>query len=132
MHLRNDTFHYFDWARSARHDAGAQGRKVEFRKTRMVQFSDEHGWNAMQRGAALPGDRFEGGNRTEVRRRKHHGRAMRYTGQVSQHHPKTVVKGHRDAEAIVTGQSHAFPNPEPIVEDVVVRKHGALWETGCA
>merc|ERR1740123_421950 len=58
--------------------------------------------------------------RIETARRVYHGAAVRDSGKVAQHHAKTMVKRHGDADHIVRRVVHGLPYEEGIVEDAAV------------
>ena len=98
----------------------------------MVEFSDEHGGHAVQRGAALFADGLQGGHGLEGFARKHHGGARGHAGQHRQHHAKAVVQRHGNAQAVVLGEIHRLGDEARVVHHVVVRERGALGVAGGA
>src|SRR5271163_3841182 len=82
----------------------------------------------MHSSAALGLDCLQSVERVETLARKHHRRAMRQAGEVAEHHAKTMIKRHRDAQPIVFAEPHRLADEETVVEDVVVGERGALWK----
>ena len=106
VHQVHDALHHLNRTRRAGHDSGAQRAEIETQKLGMVQFRNEHGGNAVQNGATLSLDGFEGSKRIEESCRDHHRRAGHYAGQIAQHHSEAVVEGHRDTEAVAMCELH--------------------------
>ena len=101
MHLRDGALHHLDRAGRARHDAGAQRGEIEAAEVRMIEFGDEHGRHAVQRGAAFLGHRLERRQRVEAFAREDHAGAMGERGEIAQHHAEAVIERHRDAEPVL-------------------------------
>ena len=130
VHLRLHALHHFDRARRSGHDPGAQTRKVELRKLRMIQFGNEHRGHAVQARAALSLDGLQHAQRIEGIGRIHHGRAMRHASQVAHHHAEAVVKRHRNAQPVLFREPDRLGHIKAVVQDVLVRERGALRKTG--
>ena len=54
IHQMVDAPHHFDRAWCAGHHTGPQRGQIEFGEVWMVEFGDEHRWNAIERRAFLP------------------------------------------------------------------------------
>ena len=125
--------HDFDGAGRARHDAGAQAGQIEAVELRMLQFGDEHGGHAVERGGALGVDRFERGERVELRARagsaprrsttRHHG---------ADHAAEAVVQRHGRADAVLFGGVQRERDRHAVVDQVAVREQHALGRPGGA
>jgi hypothetical protein len=89
-------------------------------------------FRTVERGAALGGDRAQGGLRVEGRGRDHHAGAVRHGGEVAHHHAEAVVEGHRDADPVQLRVLAQLTDEVTVVEDVPVRQGGALGEAGGA
>ena len=61
VHVSADLLHHLDRAGRPGHDAGAQRREVELGEARLLERGDEHRRHAVERRAALAGDRLEHG-----------------------------------------------------------------------
>ena len=66
VHALGDRAHDFDRAGRAGHDAGAQAGEIEAVEIGVVQFGDEHGGHAVERGGALAVHRLQRGERVEL------------------------------------------------------------------
>src|SRR5438477_651180 len=55
-----------------------------------------------------------------------HCRAMRHASQIAHDHPEAMIKGDGNTEAVTRTEAHPLGHPESIVQNVVVREHGAL------
>src|SRR5215471_16580213 len=53
---------------------------------------------------------------------------VRGAGEVAENHAEAVVERHRDADPVGLGVPAAFPDEEPVIEDVVVGQGRALGE----
>ena len=126
VHLGDAALHHLDGARRARHDAGPERGQVEAREVRMVQFGDEHGGDAVERGAALGRHRLERGERLEAFRWEHHRRAVGDASEVPQHHAEAMIERHRNADAVALGEAHRLADEIAVIEDVVVGQRRAL------
>ena len=132
MHVGDHPLHHFDRTGRARHDAGAQRGEVEAREIGMAERRDEHGGDAIERGAAFRLDRFEHRQRIEALARIDHRRAVREAAQIAHHHAEAVIERHRNAELLAGGEADRLADEEAVVEDVVVRKRRALGKAGGA
>ena len=106
MHVRLHLLHYFHRAGGARHQTGAQRGEVVAQEIRVLELRDEHGWNAVQRGATLGLNGLKRRNRIKGLRRKDGGSALGNTHQCAQHHAKAVIQGHRYTKLVVGRELH--------------------------
>ncbi len=106
-----------------------RSKRAEFR---MIEFRDEHGRHAVQRGAALLGDGFQRDQRIETLAGKYHAGAVGDRREIAQHHAEAVIERHRDAEAILGREPHRLADEEAVVEDVVMRQRRAFGKAGGA
>ena len=132
VHLLVDPLHHLDRAGRAGHDAGAQRRQVELRKFGMVEFGDEHGRHAVERGASLLLDGLQRRQRIEAFAGIDHRGAERDGGEIAHHHAEAVIERHRNADAVALGQPHRAADEIAVVEDVVMRQRDALGRSGGA
>ena len=65
-----DALHQLDRAGRARHDAFAQAGEIEAVELGMLQFGDEHGGHAVERGGAFVVDRLAGWRARRTERRE--------------------------------------------------------------
>lgn len=100
------------------------------RKARVLEHGNEHRRHTMQRHASLRCDGAEHGFGVEALVRVNHRRAVRDANQIAEHHAKTVVQRHGNAQAIDFAEVHRCADEVAIVEDVVMRQRGALGPTG--
>jgi len=98
----------------------------------MAELGDEHGGDAVKRGAALGRHRLERGQGLEALGGIDHRRAMRDAGEVAQHHAEAVIERHRDADTILLGELQGFADEKAVVEDVVMGQGRALGRAGGA
>ena len=126
VHLVVDALHHLDRAGRARHDAGAQRFQVEAREFGMIEFGDEHGRHAVERGAFFALDRLQRRQRIKALAGIDHGRAERDGSEIAHHHAEAVIERHRNADAVVFRQPHRAADEIAVVEDVVVRQRHAL------
>src|SRR5262249_57000871 len=80
--------------------------------------------------APLPLHGLERGGRLEAGGGDDDAGAVRGAGEVTENHAEAVVERHRDADPIGLGVPAAFPDEEPVVDDVVVGQRRALGEAG--
>ena len=98
----------------------------------MVELRDEHGRHAVQRGAALLGDRLERGQRIEAFAGEDHAGAVGDRGEIAQHHAEAVIERHRDAQPVLRREPHRLADEEAVVEDVVMGERRAFGKAGGA
>ena len=130
VHLLDHPLHDFGRAGRARHDAGAQGREVEARELRMLEFGDEHGGDAIERRAPLRLHGLEHLQRVERRAREDHRRAVGDAREVAEHHAEAVVQRHRNADPIGLRERQGLTDEHAVVENVVMSEGGALGVPG--
>ncbi|MNT34766.1 hypothetical protein D3C72_1707640 [compost metagenome] len=95
----------------------------------MVQLGNEHRGYAVQARAALGLHRLQHGDRIETIVWIDDGRAMCHACHIAQHHAKTVVQRHGNAEPVLLGQLHRFANEIAVVDDVAMGERCALRKT---
>ena len=115
VHLVDDALHHLDRARTAGHDAGAQRRKVEFRKIGMVERADEHGRHAVEGRAALFRHGLQHGERIEGLCRIDQRRAMRQRAEIGHHHAEAMVERNRHADLVLVGEPDRLADEESVV-----------------
>ena len=125
IHFTDDLAHDLNRAGGTGHDAGPQVTEVKAVEIRMLQFCNKHGWHTMQGCTGLLAHRFKHGEWLKSLRRKDHCRAMTDTRQHTQHHAKTVIKRHRNAEAVLRGKTHRLTRKVSVIQNVKMRQ-------GCA
>ncbi len=130
MHGLNAAAHHFDGARGTGHHASAQTGEIKVGEIWMFQFCDEHGGHAIERGAALLRHGFQGGTRLKAFAWKDHSCTVRETGQIADHHAKTVIQRHRNTHFVLGREAHHLAQEKAIVQNVVVRQGGALGHAG--
>ena len=130
MHSIHDALHHLHRTGSARHNPGAQRRHVEAAELRMIQRGDEHGGNAVNRGGPFVVDRFQRGQRVELRRRQNQRRAGSERRQARHHASETVVQRHRCADAVLRSESKLAAAQFGIVDQIPVREQDTLGRTG--
>ncbi len=99
---------------------------------RVRELGDEHRRHAVERRAALLGDRRERRLRLERGRRDDHARAVGHRAEVAHDHAEAVVEGHRDADAVLGPVAARGADEVAVVEDVAVRERRALRGAGRA
>ena len=107
-------------------------REIEASEILMVEHGDEHGRDAIDRGAALARDRLQCRARFEAFARKYHRRTLGGAAQCAHHHAEAMIERHRDAQPIILGQRHGTCHEAGIVDDVGVGERGALRRAGSA
>ena len=100
--------------------------RSKLRKLGMIEFGDEHGRHAVERGAFLPLDGLQRRQRIEAFAGIDHGRAERDGGEIAHHHAEAVIERHGNADAVLFGQAHRAADEIAVVEDVVMRQRHAL------
>ena len=132
VHLVVDALHHLDRAGRAGHDAGAQRFQVEARKLGMIEFGDEHGRHAIERGASFLLDGLQRRQRIKTLAGIDHGRAERHRGEIAHHHAEAMIQRHRNADAVLFGQAHGAADEIAVVENIVMRQRDALGRAGGA
>ena len=131
MHLFDDVLHDLDGAGRACHDTGAHMRKVGRRKVLVLQHCDEHGGDTVEcRDLQLVYAVKRNAGR-EIRDRAKRS-AVRDRGGHCKHHSEAVEHGHLDHKPVGGGKIHTVADVFAVVDDIVVRQHDALGESGCA
>ena len=95
----------------------------------MVEFGDEHGGHAVERGAFLVLHRLQHRQRLEAFRRIDHRGAMRQAAEIAHHHAEAMIERHGNAEAVVRRQADLLADEEAVVQDVAMAKAWRLWES---
>src|ERR1700733_14117568 len=132
VHVTDAAAHHLDRAGGAGHHAGAQARQIELVEVWMVQFSDEHGWDTVQRRAVFVCHRLQRCERIEAFAGEHNCRAVRDARQIADHHAEAVIQRYWDANLVLLGVGHCLAKEVAVVEDVVVRERGTLRQPGGA
>ena len=132
VHLCNDLLHHFDRAGRACHNAGAQRRQIKAFKIRMGQFGYEHGWHAIQTGAAFLGYGRQYGFGLEGFIGKHHAGTMAGAAQITHHHTEAVIQRHRNTHPVLVCIATAFGNKVTVVKDIAMGQRGAFGQAGSA
>ena len=114
-HPVDDLLHHLDRAGRARHDAGSQAAQVEPLEAVDRELGDEHRRDAVERGAALLLDRFQGLDRVEARGGDDHRGAVGGRRQVPHHHAEAVIEGDRDADLVLGRVPAEFPTKKPLL-----------------
>ena len=93
-----------------------------------VEHRAEHRRHAVQRRAAIPGDRAQRLAGVEALAREHHRRARGRRAQHAEDHAEAVVERHRDAEPVVRAERHRLGAVARVVDDVEVRQRRPFGE----
>ena len=115
-------------AGSSGHNACAQSRKIKFLEAGMLQLSDEHGGNTVDGGALFLLGSLKHLQGIEILAGKDHAGPHGKTEQTGQGYPETVIKGDRDAEAVLLGKIHGHGGGTGVVEQVVMGEDRCFWK----
>ena len=98
----------------------------------MGQFGYEHGWHAIQTGAAFLGNGRQYGFGLEGFIGKHHAGTMAGAAQIAHHHTEAVIQRYRNTHPVLVCIATAFGNKVTVVKDIAMGQRGAFGQSGSA
>ena len=98
----------------------------------MLELGDVHRRHAIDRRAALGGDRRQRGARVERRGRHDHRRTVDAAHHAAQHAAEAMVKRHRHADPVGCGIPQTLAGVKRVQKHVAMREHRPFGQSGRA